>query len=72
MVKERKDKLEILNQIIKLLDKGTGYNYQQIATKIGSHWMTVRECCDFLVEQQIIRRLETANHQWICYIEKYD
>jgi hypothetical protein len=67
MKKERKNKIEILQDIEAELTDGKAHNFQQLAKKLGSHWMTIRDCCHYLKSHNIIDMIETENHQWMCF-----
>lgn len=58
-MKERKNKLTILIEIQVLLNNRRAYNRNQISNKIGSHWLTVRECLDYLISNNLIDCIQT-------------
>ncbi len=59
--KERKPKLEIIEQINKLLLNKKAWSYNQLAVELDSHWLTIRECCEFMVKYKMISVLKTQD-----------
>lgn len=54
MGKIRKDTLFILKEIESVLVGNEAYTYQQLAKEIECHWMTIRNCCEYLISNGVI------------------
>ncbi len=67
MGKERKDKLNILMDIEATLTDYKGWAINQIAKEIKSNWLTIRECCDYLADKNIINRIRLQDGTYIYF-----